>query len=1031
MALVRPLSQVVSSRVMVVGGGIAGLTATLDLAAVGLPVTLVEEGPSLGGLMAQLDKTFPTNDCAMCILAPRLLEAARHPLIEIHTLTRVMGLEGEPGDFRIHLARRPRYVDPAKCTGCGECVRVCPKRIPDPYNLGLNRTKAIHVPFPQAVPQAAYIDPEACRHLQGREESSCVQVCSAGAINFEDQPEIFVKEAGAVILAPGARPAPVEDFPGAWHPDVVTSLEFERLLSATGPHGGKLLRPSDQQEPRSLAFIQCVGSRDPEAGAAYCSSFCCVASLKEALVAQELTQDRAAATIFYLDLRAQGKEQERYLETARARGVELVRSRVTAVHPHLKGGLAVRYTDPRGRPQERIFDLAVLAVGLRPAAHLRDWAGRLGINLNEHGFIKEGQPFSPVTGRGGVYLCGAAQEPMDITLSVASASSAAQAAAQLLAVSPRPALARVSREKPLSTDGRPPKIGIFLCHCGTNIARTVDPEALSKMVREIPGVAHVEDFLFSCSADATQKMAAIIEEQGLNRVVVAACSPRTHEAVFREVLAAAGLNPGYLAFANIREQCAWVHQDDPDAALAKAADLVAMAGRRALELAPITPATYPVMPRALVLGGGVAGMSAALSLADQGFHTYLVERAPRLGGLARSLRFTLEGLNPLELIQALENAISWHPNVEVLTQAELVSLEGTVGRFRSRVRQLIQEEWEERRLEHGVVLVATGGREMQPEGSYLYGEDPRVLTQLELEEKISTGGKDLDRARRVIMIQCVGSRSPERPYCSRLCCTEALKNALLLKKRYPLVEIVVLYRDIRAFGFRELAYQEAKERGVVFIPYDPDRPPEVSASRRRPLTVRLWDELLEETVTLPADFLVLSAGIEPAAGSGKVAHLLKVPLATGGFFLEAHQKLKPVETMVDGVFLCGLAHYPKSLGEAVAQAQAAAIRAAALLFQEEIQQSEISAIILSENCQLCLACVKNCPFAAIVVGEGGIPQIMGELCRGCGVCAAECPAGAIGMSRFTDAELTAQIMAALERPQGEEHGERELLRSVR
>ncbi len=1031
MALVRPLSQVVSSRVMVVGGGIAGLTAALDLAAVGLPVTLVEEGTSLGGLMAQLDKTFPTNDCAMCILAPRLLEAARHPLIEIHTLTRVMGLEGRPGDFKVFLTRRPRYVDIAKCTGCGECVRVCPKRIPDPYNLGLNRTKAIHVPFPQAVPQAAYIDPEACRHLQGRKETSCVQVCSAGAINFEDRPETLVKEAGAIILAPGARPAPVENFPGAWHPDVVTSLEFERLLSATGPHAGKLLRPSDRQEPQTIAFIQCVGSRDPEAGAAYCSSLCCVASLKEALVAQELTQDRALATLFYMDLRSQGKEQERYLEMAQARGVELVRSRVTAVHPHLKGGLAVRYTDPRGRPQERIFDLAVLAVGLRPAAHLRDLAGRLGVSLNEHEFIKEGQPFAPVTGRQGVYLCGAAQEPMDITLSVASASSAAQTAAQLLAVSPRPALAKVSREKPLSTDGRPPKVGVFLCHCGTNIARTVDPEALREIVREIPGVAYVEDFLFSCSADATQKMAALIEEHGLNRVVVAACSPRTHEAVFRGMLAAAGLNPGFLAFANIREQCAWVHQDDPQAALAKAGDLVGMAVDRAWQLAPITPATYPVVPRALVLGGGVAGMSAALSLADQGFHTYLVERTSRLGGLARSLRFTLEGVDPLKLIQDLEAEISWHPNVEVLTETELVSLEGTIGHFRSRIRRVIDDEPLERHLEHGVVLVATGGREIQTEGSYLSGEDPRVLTQLELEEKISTGGTDLDQARRIVMIQCVGSRSPERPYCSRLCCAEALKNALLLKRRYPLVEIVVLYRDIRAFGFRELAYQEAKERGVVFIPYEPDRPPEVSASRRRPLKVRVWDELLEETVTLSADFVVLSAGIEPAAGSGEVAHLLKIPLATGGFFLEAHQKLKPVETMVEGVFLCGLAHYPKSLGEAAGQAQAAAIRAAALLFQEDIQQSEISAIIKSDYCQLCLTCVKSCPFAAIVVGEEGIPQVRGELCRGCGVCAAECPAGAIGMSRFTDAELTAQIRAALEHPQGEEHGERELLRSVR
>jgi|UniRef100_A0A7V6A1V7 heterodisulfide reductase subunit A len=1031
MALVRPLSRVVSSRVVVVGGGIAGLTAALDLAAVGHPVTLVEEGPSLGGLMAQLDKTFPTNDCAMCILAPRLLEAARHPLIDIQTLTQVAALEGAPGDLKVLLSRRPRYVDTAKCTGCGECARVCPKRIPDPFNLGLSLTKAIHLPFAQAVPQAAYITPEACRHVCGSKQKVCTKVCLAEAINFADQPEMHVVEAGAVILAPGARPAPVAGFPGAAHPDVVTSMEFERLLSATGPHGGKLLKPSDRQEPQSLAFIQCVGSRDKEGGAAYCSSFCCLASLKEALVARELTQGRLAATIFYMDLRAQGKEQERYLDTARAQGVELIRSRVTAVHPREDGGLVVRYTDRQGRPRERTFDMAVLAVGLRPESHLPEWAGRLGITLNEQGFIKEGQPFAPVTGREGVFVCGTGQEPMDITMAVAGASAAAQTAAQLLAIGMRPSRFGVPRKAPLPGDEHPPKIGVFLCHCGTNIARIIDPQALADMVRDLPGVDHVEDFLFSCSADATRQMANIIKGRGLNRVVVAACSPRTHEPVFREVLAAAGLNPGYLAFTNIREQCAWVHQDNPEAALAKAARLVAMAARRALELAPLAPASYPVIPRALVLGGGVAGMSAALALADQGFHTYLVERSARLGGLARNLRFTLEGLDPAQVVQELEVEVYQHPNVEVLTRAELISLSGAVGRFRSRVSQGAGEDRRDRHLQHGVVLVATGGREIRPEGSYLYGEDPRVLTQLELEEKISGRDPDLERVRRVIMVQCVGSRTPERPYCSRLCCSEALKNALLIKKRYPLVEVLVLYRDIRAFGLKELAYQEAKERGVVFLPYDPDRPPEVAASLRRPLTVRVWDELLGETVALPADMLVLSTGIEPVEGTGEVARLLKVPRATGGFFLEAHQKLKPVETMVEGIFLCGLAHYPKSLGEAVAQAQAAAIRAAALLFQEKIQQSEVSAVIESNHCRSCLTCLRSCPFGAIFVGEKGLPEIKGELCRGCGICAAECPAGAIHMSRFTDAELSAQVRAALETPRGEEHGERELLRSVR
>jgi heterodisulfide reductase subunit A len=1029
MSLVRPLTRPVSSRVVVVGGGIAGLEAALNLARVGLPVTLVESGPSLGGLMAQLDKTFPTNDCAMCILAPRLLEASRHPLIDIRTLTRVVGVEGAAGNFRVILARRPRYVDPARCTGCGECTRVCPRRIPDPFNLGQKLTKAIHVPFPQAVPQAAYITPEACRHLQGHREAACVRVCLAGAVNFDDRPEFQVLEAGAVLLAPGLVPAPEAEFPGSGHPDVVSSLVFERLLSATGPFGGKLLRPSDRREPRSICFIHCVGSRDQTRGAAYCSSFCCLASLKEALVAQELTDGRTASTLFYMDLRAQGKDQERYLEEARGRGVELVRSRVTAVQPAPAGGVSVRYTDSGGRARERHFDLAVLALGLRPPAHFREWARELGLPLNSQGFIATRTPVSHQTAREGVFVAGAAREPTDISQTVTAAAAAAQGAAQLLAACPRPAPAPVR-----GLPGRPPeplRLGVFICHCGTNIARTVDPEALAQLAAALPQVAWVEHFLFSCSADATQKMAEIIRSQGLNRVVVAACSPRTHEAVFREVLVQAGLNPGYLAFTNIREQCAWVHQDNPAAALAKARDLVAMAAARAAVLKPILAQGYPVIPRALVLGGGVAGLSAALSLADQGFHTYVVERAPVLGGTARRLHTTLEGFDPRLFLQDLEKAVYQHPNVEVLLQAELTALSGAVGRFRSRVQQHKGGRRRERILEHGIVVAATGGGEMVPRGRYGYGEDPRILTQLELEEKIALEDDELHRARRLIMIQCVGSREPEHPYCSRLCCAEALKNALHLKQRHPALEIVILYRDLRAYGFKELAYQEAKGRGVRFLPFDPARPPQVEIKRRRPLTVRLWDDLLQQELALTADLLVLSAGISPAPGYEDVARLLKVPLGTGGFLQEAHIKLKPVDTVVEGVFICGLAQYPQTLGEAVAQAQAAALRGAAVLHQVELPRGEISAEVDRTACRRCLTCLRICPFDAIRLTAGGVPEVVGESCRGCGLCAAACPAEAVRLSRCTDSEIWAQIQAFLEEQRGEEYGERELLRSVR
>jgi heterodisulfide reductase subunit A len=1012
MAFIRPLDRVAHSRVLVVGGGIAGIQAALEVAAAGLPVTLVEAGLSLGGRMAQLDKTFPTNDCAMCILSPRMLEISRHPLITIETSTQVMEVRGRAGDFQVLLSRRPRFVDVGKCSGCGECVRVCPQRVPDPYNLGLTQTRAIHVPFPQAIPQAAAIAPEACRVFLGKSCEACLQVCPAGAINLKEVPAEWTESVGAVIVALGARPAPAGDLSGSGHPDVVTSLEFERLLSATGPHGGKLMRPSDGTAPSRLAFIQCVGSRDPQAGAAYCSALCCMSSLKEALVAREISGGGVESTLFYMDIRAQGKGYEGYLEQARAQGVGLVRSRVTAVAPVAQGGVRVRFTDPHGRPQEQPFDMAILAVGLRAGPEVPALAARLELELNEHGFLQTA-PLNPVaTARRGVLVCGTAREPMDITETVTTASAAAGAASSLLTTASR---AWAPPAKPVPSRGEAePRIGVFLCHCGTNIAKTIDLAKLAEAAAQLPGVAHVEDNLFACAVESTTRMGETIKALGLNRVVVAACSPTTHEGVFREVLNAAGLNPGYFAFANIREQCAWVHQADPEAALAKALDLVAMAVQRAAVLTPISPQSFPVIPRALVLGGGVAGMSAALTLADQGFHTYLVERESSLGGLARELFYTLAGPDPQEFLHSLMAAVYSHPNIEVHIQSNLMQVQGHVGQFQSTVRRVTMNGFQERELSHGVMVVATGGRVFQPRGRFLYGEDPRVLTQRELEAKIHFGDLELPRVRRLVMIQCVGSREPEHPYCSRLCCSQALKNALLLKERYPLMEITILYRDIRAYGFRERAYVRAKEKGVTFIPFESARPPRVTAAKRRPLTVWVADELLGQEVPLATDLLVLSAGLEPAAGSEAVARQLRVPQTLAGWFLEAHQKLRPVDVTTEGVFLCGVAHYPKSLGETVAQAQAAAMRAAAILFQTELLASETVARITPEKCRRCLACVELCPFGAVALADAR-PEVRSEVCRGCGVCAAECPAGAIGMSRGTEPELAAQIEAALRR----------------
>ncbi|MEJ5329402.1 MAG: FAD-dependent oxidoreductase [Desulfobaccales bacterium] len=1011
MALISPLPRVASPRILVVGGGIAGLTAALDLAALGFPVTLAEQGPSVGGLMAQLDKTFPTNDCAMCILSPRMLEAARHPLIEILTLTTLSTLRGEPGDFVATLSRRPRYVDLQRCSGCGECTRVCPRSLPDPFNLGLSRVKAIRVPFPQAVPQAAVLDPGACRHFQGRPCRACVEVCPAGAVDLSQEPETLVRHVGAVLLTGGLSPAPAQDFPGANLPGVLTSLQFERLLSATGPTGGRLVRPGDGAPIRRLAFLQCIGSREPEHGAPFCSSHCCLASLKEAVLAAELAPPGLEAHIVAMDLRAPGKGQESYLERALARGIQVLRARAGAVEPRPDGGVAVLFSDAHGRRRELAVDLAVLAVGQRPAAGFPELARRLGLPLGPGQYLLPTGVEPWETPRPGIWVAGAAREPGDITDSLTSAAAGAQSAATLLALAPRSSPVAAAMPPPAAVTAALPRIGVYLCHCGTNIAKSIDLTRLAEYVRRLPGVVWVSDPLFACSADATRQLAQAIRDEGLTRVVVAACTPRTHEAVFREVLAQAGLNPGFLCFANLREQCAWVHQGDPEAALETARDLVAMAVRRAWVVPPIEVHAFPVSPRALVIGGGPAGLTAALALAHQGFHTYVVEREAQLGGMARRLAYTLEGTDPRRLLQDLEAAAYGHPNVEIFTAAEVVSISGQVGRFRSRVRRRGGQEVS---LEHGVVLLATGGREFRPEGRFGYGQDPRVLTQLELEERLAGEDPELDRVYHLVMLQCVGSREPERPWCSRLCCSHALKNAILLKKRRPGVEITVLYRDLRAYGRRELYYQEARELGVQFLPYDPGRPPEVSLPRKRPLAIRVWNELLSREVTLAADLLVLSAGVEPHPGGTEAARLVGVPLGPEGFLQEAHAKLRPVETVVEGVFLCGLAHSPRSLGEALMQAEAAAVKAAALLSQPAITSGELYARVEEAHCRRCLTCLGICPYQALRLGPAGRPQVVLEACRGCGLCATACPARAIRLSRATEQEILAQITAVLE-----------------
>jgi heterodisulfide reductase subunit A len=996
--------------VMVMGGGVGGIQASLELANMGYKVYLVDSSPSVGGVMGLLDKTFPTNECSMCILSPKMVEVASNINVEVITLADVLCVEGEAGDLRVRLRIRPRYVDIEKCTGCGDCTAKCPVKVPDPYNAGLNDTRCIRVPFPQAVPGAAVIDPEVCRWLIKEKCGNCVKVCQAGAVDFEQKEREEVLQVGMVIAAPGYKPFDASrktEYGYGHYANVVTSLEFERILGANGPTLGHVVRPSDAEEVKKLAFVQCVGSRDTTVGNGYCSSVCCMYATKQALIAREHLPS-IEPTIFFIDMRAYGKDFEKYYTAAKSRhGVRYIRGLISGIREKQRTtNLLLRYADDAGCMQEEEFDMVVLSIGLEAPCGL---AEGLGLEVNEYGFAVA-DPFLPVlSSRQGVLVCGAAQEPKDIPDTVTQATAAAGMASQALHGARSTLLTH--REHPLEKDvsGEEPRVGAIICRCGSNIGGFVDVPAVVEYAKELPGVVWAEERLYACSQDAQDWIRQVVEENDLNRLVVASCTPRTHQPLFRETLQSAGVNKYLFEMANIREHCSWVHMQEPENATRKAQYLVKMAVEKARRLEPLAEGESGVIPRGLVIGGGVAGMNAAAGLAASGFQVYLVEKEKELGGLARNIHFNRKGEDVQAYLKGLVDKVEREELVTVFTGHSVVDVGGFVGQFKTLIRDAAGRET---LLEHGAVIVASGGGQYQPT-EYLYGEDNRVLTQWELEKRIAAADPSLAELERVVMIQCVGSREEERPYCSKVCCTEAAKNALALKELSPPTEVFVLYRDVRTYGFREDIYREARERGVVFLRFDDDVRPEVRDVSGT-LQVRVEDaNLAGEMVVFNTDLVVLSTGITANPDNAELAPMLKVPRNAEGFFLEAHMKLRPVDFATDGVFVCGLAHAPKSIEESVAQAAAAAARAESILCKEKIVTEGVVATVDADRCSGCRICVQLCPFEAVTYDEEKrVAVVNTSLCKGCGTCTAACTAGASRLQGFRSDQIFEQIEAA-------------------
>jgi heterodisulfide reductase subunit A len=919
------------------------------------------------------------------------------------------------------LTKKPRYILEHKCTGCTTCVEYCPVQYPDQYNQDISLNKAVHIYFAQAIPLVAYID-ESCLYLKENKCRICQGVCKNKAIDLKQTEETTKIQVGAIVLSPGLEPFDPKvkkEYRYGEFANVVTSMDYERLLASTGPYQGEILRASDKKHPHKIAWIQCVGSRRVTPGEnGYCSAVCCTYTQKQVII----TKDHDAnleCTIFHNDVRSYGKDFERYFErTEKLPCVRFIRSYTTIVREDpITKNVTVRYSTPDEGVKEEEFDMVVLSVGLNPPVDAKSIAKKFGIELNAHDFCRI-NPVNPMsTNRRGIFVSGGFQGPLDIPESVFSASGAGSQIGELLDYR-RGNLAK-EREYPTERDvsEEEPRIGVFVCHCGANIGRIVNVPETVEYCKTLPNVVHAQEQLFSCATNSAKEITDITMEKSLNRVVVAACSPRTLEPLFRDTVREAGINQYYLEMANIREHDSWVHSKEKEQATKKAHDAIRMSVARARRLEPLQEFNLPVDNAALVVGGGIAGMNCALSIANQGHEVHLVEQNAELGGIARRIHSTLDGLDVQDYLRDLTAQVYQHRLIHVYHGATITDAKGYVGNFVTAVKS--EEGYKE--IKHGVAVIAIGADLYTPT-EYLYGEDDRVMTHLELEERITQGDEKVINAQGVVMIQCVGCRNEDRNYCSRLCCSESVKNALRLKEKNPEADVYILYRDMRTYGFNEDYYREASNKDVKFIRYEPQDIPQVepgqTEDRRLVLKVTVTDYILGKKLQLDADIVALAVAIIPSAATREIAGLFKVTLNPDGFFKEAHVKLRPVEFATDGVYLCGLAHYPKFIQETINQAYGAAGRALTLLSRGLVVASGSVCQVDEKNCVSCGACITVCTYGAIDFYQtplGRTARVNPVLCKGDGLCNTKCPTGAIQLKHYTDEELLSEIDEAFTR----------------
>ncbi|MCL1810846.1 MAG: FAD-dependent oxidoreductase [Methanomassiliicoccaceae archaeon] len=996
---------------LVIGGGIAGIQASLDLADRDIHVYLVERLPTIGGTMSRLDKTFPTNDCSACILSPKMADCIGHPNITTLTFHEVLKVDGKAGDFKVTLKKKARYVDPSSCTACGDCLAKCPsKGISDEFEYGLTTRRAIYIPHAQAVPRVAIIDAANCRMIQSGKCGVCEKICQKKAISYEEKDEELQIEVGSIIAAPGFKVWDAHvatEYGYGRFKNVVTALEFERMMCASGPERGHITVPSSGEEPKKIAFIQCCGSRSEQAGwKKYCSSVCCMYATKQAIITKEHLD--VQEDIFFMDIRSYGKEFEAYIERGQKEyGIKMHRSaRVSNVDedPETKK-LIVNFTSSNGDPASDEYDIVVLSIGLNPPEGAEEIANILGIELNEFGFCKTAV-FNPLeTTKEGVFVTGAFAAPKDIPTSVAEASgSAGKAGAYIVDDKFVP---RAPKEYPQEKDveGKEPRIGVWVCHCGINIGSVVDVPAVTEYAKTLPNVVLSKQSQYACAQDCLEEISKAIQEEDLNRVVVASCTPRTHEPLFREACRDGGLNKYLFNMANIRDQCSWIHMHAAEAATTKAKDLLRMSIAKAALLEPLVGSEIQVTKVAAVIGGGITGMTAALDIAAQGIPVHIFEKSKELGGFALKFRHKEDGKDVATFVKELIAKVEGNKLIKVHKGTVVRDIPGFVGNFK-----IVADGCGE--IPVGAVLFATGAAQYKP-AEYNYGSDKKVMTIIETEEALASGkftGKN------VAFIQCVGSRSDSVKYCSRVCCAGALRNAIQIKMKDPTANVAIIHKDIRTYGFREELYNKASSLGVKFLRYCVDDSlPDFTGSK-----VKAYDSILGTDVEIPVDTLVLAAGIAPLREEKEeLAKMVKVPISKDGFFFEAHQKLRPVDFATEGVYVAGTAHWPKFMDECIAQGSGAAARMLTTISKDKLISEGIVAVSNPDLCDGCGVCEGCCDYNAITIvaeEDGRLKSNVNPgLCKGCGSCVASCPAAAMEQRGFRNKQIIAEIDALFDK----------------